>query len=77
MNPNDPIVQTIARTLAQQILVGDYVEDEPLPRLVVELAMNVLFDLAKTGVKLVHPDDVIESEPDTEAHTVKLLLRAE
>ena len=77
MNPYDPAVQTLARTLAIEMGLDGPDADEPIAGEYVRIAMAQLFELAKTGVRLVYPDDVIESDADTESHTVKLLLKAE
>ena len=77
MNPGDPCVQIIARTVMNELdpLWAEGEEDEPLPEEAIKLARAVLWDLAHEGIRLVHPDDVLENE--TSDKGIKLLLRTE
>ncbi len=77
MNPDGLCVQTIARTLSVE--AGYPLEEgDVLPAAMVQIAMAVMFDLAKAGVRVVEPGDIIgEPVTDTEAGIVTLLLAVE
>ena len=78
MNPDDPIVQTVTKRLIAELGSPiDQDSSEPPDPFFVKLAMAVLFDLAKSGVRMVHPDDVLKSETDTETGTINLVLTAD
>ena len=72
MNP----VEVIARTVMAEWGFGPESVPDAGRVQAMQTAQAILFDLAKSGVRLIEPGDVLEETADVDGGTVSVLLRA-